>query len=326
MRKINLTLSMFAIAMSVAFAQTKSYTFKVLAAKGTNQLFTKGQWSNVTSGAVLISGEKVKVADGGYVGLIHSSGKTMELKTAGTFNIADLESKVIQSKSNFGEKYGDFVADGMFASNPNASSNFKNTGSATRGVDAPIFVYAPIQIKAIKSEPLTLHWNNCGGNHTFSVILTDYFGDQIYSTKTTTNSATIDFKTLKLNTSDQMSDTQQSFLLTIQSLNDPSYTSSSTAADAKKGQSYTIELMDESKEKSATTAITKIKSQLDPKSAMDYLVLAMEYERQDLMTYAVDSYSKAKNLAPNIDEFSKQYEDYIKTKLGTKTLNGIKGN
>ena len=324
MKKINLTLSMLAIAISVAFGQ-KSYTFKVLAAKGSNQTYTQGKWNTVNAGSVLISGEKIKVIEGGYVGLIHSSGKTMELKSAGTFNVSDLESKVIQSKSNFGEKYGDFVADGMFASNPNANSNFTNTGSATRSVDVPIFVYAPIQIKAIKSEPLTLHWNNCGGNHTFKVTLSDYYGDEIYTTKTTTNSATIDFNKIKLE-SEEIANSQQSFLLTIQSTNDPSYTSSSSSADANKGHSYSIELVDKNTEATVNANISKIKSQLDPKSAMDYMVLAHAYEKQGLMTYAVDSYAKAKKLAPNIDEFSKQYEEYIKTKLGATTLNGSKGN
>ncbi len=323
MKKLSLTIGMIVLALGVVFSQAKPYVFKVLAAKGVNQIFTKGTWVSVNAGSSLVSGEKVKVGDGGYIGLIHSSGKTMELKAAGIFNVSDLESKVIQSKSTFGEKYGDFVADGMFASNPNATSKFNQTGSVTRGDNAAIFIYAPKYIKALKSEPLTLHWNACGGNQTFTVTLSDFFGTKIHSFKTTTNAATIDFNKITFNFDNEMdANTQHSFLLKIESNVDPSYTTSSTTEE----QSYTVELLNENKEKEITASITQLKSGLDKTSAMDYLVLAMAYEKQGLMTYAVDSYSKAKALAPNVDEFSIQYENYIKTKLGAKSLNGIKGN
>lgn len=328
MKKAGLLFSMFVLSLGVMFSQTKTYAFKVLAAKGSNQFLTKGQWSSLAAGVSLVSGEKVKVIEGGYVGLIHQSGKTMELKTAGTFNISDLEAKVIQSKTNFGEKYGDFVSDGMFASNPNAGSNYNKTGSVHRGILTPIFLYAPTSIKAVKSEPLTLHWNDCGGRHTFVVTMSDYFGNEIYAQKTTTNSHTIDFSKIKLQGGlDEMEGIENSFVLTIKSLTNPDYTTAVNSTDKNAGQqSFTIDLVSDSDAKKIAENLNKVKAGLDKNSALDYMVLAMEFEKLDMMAYAVDCYSKAKTLAPNVDEFKLQYEEYIKTKLKQESLVGSKGN
>lgn len=327
MRKINLLIGLLVFAVASTFGQTKDYSFKVLAAKGNNQFLTKGQWANLSAGATLNKGEKVKVTEGGYIGLIHSTGKTMELKTSGTFDVAELESKVISSKTNFGEKYGDFVADGMFASNPDAKNSFKETGSVHRGAKTPIFVYAPKEIQALKSEPLTLHWNKCGGKHVFEISLSDFFGEVIYTTKSDTNFAVIDFSKIKLSSDEDM-DTKGSYLLTIKSLTDPSYSTSSGSSDSnnKNGYSYTVKIVDDATALKATTEIKKVKSQMNTNSAMDYMFLAAVYEKQDLMTYAVDSYAKAQSLAPNVDHFKTQYEEYIKTKLNEKSLLGSKEN
>jgi hypothetical protein len=325
MKKLGLLLITVALTVGSVNAQ---YVFKVLAAKGTNQVFTNGAWSNIIAGSKVNKGEKIKVTTGAYVGLIHpTSGKTIELKTAGTFNVADLEAKIVSGKADFGTKYANYVQDGMFSSNTGASNSYDRTGTVTREVAATtIFLYAPKEMTALKSDALKLHWNSCGGKHKFRVTLSDYFGQEVYSKDVDTNCISVDFKDIKVNDSEMDASLQSSFLIKIVSLTNSMYTTVENTSAGKNNNNYTINWLDDATAKAKTADINSIKAEMDKTSAMDYLVLAMAYEKAGLTTYAVDSYAKANQLAPGVEDFKTQYEEYIKTKLGKSSLNGSKGN
>ena len=68
--------------------------------------------------------------------------------------------------------------------------------------------------------------------------------------------------------------------------------------------------------------VENLKKDTDETSALDQMVLAAFYDQEGLMTYAVDSYSKATTLEPEVDHYKLQYEEYIKTKLGWINING----
>lgn len=315
MKKISLFFSLF---MFLAFSMNAQYAFKVLAAKGSNQVLTSGAWNKISAGAKVNTGEKLKLTEGGYLGLIHKSGKTVELKTTGTFDVAELEAKVIAGKSNFGAKYGTFVADGMFAANADAKNSYDRTGSVHRGSAPSLIVYAPTETKALKSDPLTLRWNDCGEGQVYSITLSDYFGQVVYTVESKTNSVTIDFNKIEIVQEDDMDESlKQSYLLAVKSKTNSKFTSA-----AGGGHKYEIQLVDDVQEKEITSTINEVKTQIDATSALDQMVLAAAYEKQGLMTYAVSSYEKAQELAPGVDHFKTQYEEYIKVKLGLSSLKG----
>jgi hypothetical protein len=320
MKKISL---LFTVLMLLVASANAQYVFKVLAAKGANKVFTAGSWTNIAAGTKVNKGDKLKLETGCYLGLIHpSTGKTIELKAAGTYVVAELETKIISGKADFGTKYANYVSDGMFAANQGASTSYDRTGTVSRAIQTPIFVYAPTHIKALKSEPVTLHWNSCGGKHKFTVTLSNYFGEVVYSATVDTNFVTIDYKNLKAGNDDITDEVSTSFLLKIVSATDPSY----TTATGKNENSYTIDWIDDATQKAKFAELNKIKTSMDASSAMDYMVLAMAYEKEELTAYAVNSYAKAQQLAPDVDAFKTQYEEYIKTKMDSKSLNGSKGN
>ena len=60
---------------------------------------------------------------------------------------------------------------------------------------------------------------------------------------------------------------------------------------------------------------------MDKNSAVDHMVLAMAYEKQGLMVYAVESYSKAHELS-DAEAYKNQHDEYIKYKLKWKSLDG----
>lgn len=318
MKKISTFLGLF---IFLSFAINAQYAFKVLAAKGANQVLANGAWATIKAGAKINSDQKLKVVNGGYLGLIHSSGKTFEIEESGEFSITSLELQVIKGKAGFGEKYANFVADGMFANNNSAGNNYDRTGSVTRGDGdkTHIIIYAPKIINALKSKPVTLEWNDCGKGHTYYVSLKNLFNEEVYGDTALTNSFTIDFSVANFPKT-----TGGNYLVEIVSLKDKRYTTTDRTADqdSEGGFKYNIHLFDDTQALSIEQSINPMIKTMDQTSAVDHLVLAMAYEKHNLMVYAVESYSKAQNLAPEVDAYKSQYTEYIKYKLNYNNLNG----
>src|SRR5687767_4882806 len=123
-RTFALIFALFTVS-SYVFAQ--DYAFKVLANKGTNEIKSGESWQPLKTGASLRSGDEVKLADNAYIGLVHASGKPMELKTAGNYKVSDLAAKV-GSGSSVLNKYTDFIL------SSNSAEAKKNRPSATGAV------------------------------------------------------------------------------------------------------------------------------------------------------------------------------------------------
>lgn len=307
----------------LALTSNAQYVFKVLAAEGGTQIYSNNTWENAVAGTEINTNEKIKITNNGYLGLIHQDGEILELKTIGVYSLVDLETKVSAKNSTLGTTYGALVSQGMFAANTNATSNYTTAETIYKGNTTSIIIYAPQKIKALKKDPLTLHWNNCGEGYRYTITLTDFFGQVINTIESTTNSATLDFSTMNLKVEDEMDERlKQSYLLTIQSKTNPECTSSNDPKNTSKGHNYQIEVVETLREKEISSAINQVKATIDATSALDQMVLAAAYEKQGLMTYAVSSYHKAQELAPNVSDFKLQYEEYIKTKLVIDTIKG----
>jgi len=304
---------LFSFIFLLTFSSYAQYSFKILAAKGTNQVLRNGRWNVAKAGTKLLSNEKIKLSQNSYLGLIHSTGKTLELKESGEFTIIELEKRIVAGKSGFGSKYGKFVADGMFSSNENAKNNYNTTGSTSRDINSTIIVYSPLHMKAVKSIPFTIHWNNCGEGHTYVLTLKNLFNEEVFSKEFTSNSATLDFN------DSSIPDVQAgNYFLQIVSKNDPNFTtySSGTSVD----NDYSIIILDDTKAAPIVKEIDDSEQYIDKNSAIDYMLLAAAYEKADLMTYALESYHKANELAPDVIDYKIQYEEYIKAKLDITDL------
>lgn len=124
---------------SVAFSQDAM--FKVLASKGTNKVVSSNsaEQKNLLIGQKLLSTDKIIIGENGYLGLAHKNGKTIELKKAGTYDVAKLNSEVAAQNANVAKKYVDFVAGEMAAQDEDMAKNRHKymavTGSVERGTE-----------------------------------------------------------------------------------------------------------------------------------------------------------------------------------------------
>ena len=136
------------LAGELSYAQ--SYTFKVLANRGDNKIKTGEEWKPLKTGASLKAQDELIVSNDAYLGLVHASGKTMELRDAGNHKVSDLAKKVSQGGSSVASKYADFVLSKMSAEGK--KNRLSATGAVHRGLGDPINIYLPNAIAEVYGE------------------------------------------------------------------------------------------------------------------------------------------------------------------------------
>jgi len=101
MKLILTTLSLAILLASPLNAQ--DYVFKVLANKGGNTVKVADHstdWQPIRTGATLNSNDELRISQNSYIGLVHASGKTVELKNEGNYFVRDLAAKLGNTRSS----------------------------------------------------------------------------------------------------------------------------------------------------------------------------------------------------------------------------------
>lgn len=289
MKKSALILSIFMICATLGMSQ--SYTFKVLASKGVTQVDNGSGWTALKTGTKLTKNSKVKVSNGSYVGLMHSSGKTMELKSEGTYSVSNLSGKLNNSKSSFTSKYASFVMNKMNAGE--GGQSYSTTGSVSRGKE--IEVLAPEKdSKLLKSVPFKFAWNG-EDDKGYKVSVLTLFNEELWTETVKSNSVNLDFSGLKL-------EEGKHYLISVVPLSKP---------DDFKNTPFS--LVDASKESAVREELTGISGEISEDSPMDQLTMASFYAEQGLRIYVLSSLSKACELAPEVEDFKTLRLQYFHT-------------
>jgi hypothetical protein len=302
MKKVSISLFITLLAVLGVLAQTKpqDYLFKVLISSGDNSIIKNGKWETVKIGTQLGKNDQVRVE--GFLGLQHNSGKTVEIKTAGTYKVADLVSKVPTGNSSVAEKYASFVAKRM-AGGGNGGTNQNATGASERG----IYLFANLPYKAaggtlVIGDKLTIHWikDPQKKTKTYNVKLEDMYGEKLMSTPLTDTSYTIDLTKLKPG---------ESYNLHITSKENTLYQSDDNP--------YVIQRPDAKTEKEILNEFASLKPAEGELTAMEAVSIAGFFEEKKLIVNAAEYYEKAMKLEPNVPEFKETYKKFIKeNKIG----------
>ena len=289
MKKLIL-LTQFTLFIFLTNAQ--DYVFSVLANKGSNSIQQGTRWNNLSTGFKVYQGNKIKISEGGYAGLMHKSGKTVELKTAGEYDIMTLETKLHTKTSNYAEKYAKFAMNSTENIQGNANYDYNVTGSVERGID-DYFILAKDEIKMIKSLPLTISWMT-EIDEDVEVRVITLFGETLYKVKTENQSATIDLS--------DIADEGKMFLVNI-------YDIESGEALLEKGKRINMIMGKEAKPIKEEYAL--LKKELDENSAMDQLIFASFFSEKGLENYTASHLHKASMLAKNVSDYEGAYLKYL---------------
>ncbi|MDX1627513.1 MAG: hypothetical protein R3345_02370 [Fulvivirga sp.] len=174
-------------ATGTAFGQ--NYTFKVLANKGNNQVKSGGDWEQLKTGASLQETDELKLSENAYLGLVHVSGKTMELKEPGTHKVQALSSQMETGGSSVASKYADFVLSKMSAEGK--KNRLSATGAVHRGSNDAITLFMPSSVGVYNKEAI-IRWDSLEGDHTYKVTINNMFEEELMTIETNEPKIAID--------------------------------------------------------------------------------------------------------------------------------------
>lgn len=286
-------LSLLFVLLIGSAASAQNFVFKVLANKGSNELkTTQAAWTPLKTGAMLQSGDELKVSENAYLGLMHSSGRTLEITNAGVMNVDELAKTINANSTSVTSKYADFVLNKLSADEE--GSEMEATGAVKRDVQIGDFrVYMPSSVELFNGQA-NISWTELEmeGEPVYLVSVKNMFDEVIFNAETTSNNIDIDFDQAKFKG-------QRLVILnvTVQGMED----------EVKSGD-YGISRVNPDKADILNSELSEIKGE---ESSMNYVMLASFYEKNKLIVDALNAYRKAAELSPEVEDFKTLLADFM---------------
>ncbi len=278
----------------------QGYIFRVLANKGANQVkrAKDGQTQPLKTGATLNAGDEIIATNGAYIGLMHKTGKTIEVRTAGTTKITDLEKKLASAKTGVANRYAQFVMNKMNEEdddiNKNYRRNMKATGAVERATNnASIKVMLPSSIDILNPNAI-VRWAGAEDGATYLVTLKNIFDDEIYKAETQKTKINIDFTDAKLAN-------ERLVILNVKVKGN----------EDLKSSDYGIKRMSEDDAKAINENLEILKAEVADDSPLNKLIYASFYEENNLLLDAITKYEEAIELSPDVEDFKTLYDDFL---------------
>jgi succinate dehydrogenase flavin-adding protein (antitoxin of CptAB toxin-antitoxin module) len=265
-------------------------TYKVLAVKGENAVeksSTPNKFTPLMTGMKLQNKDKIILGDNAYLGLASSSGKTIELKAKGIYNVADLSGQLVADNSGLAQKYMEYIFSDL-KSNEASAHNMSITGSVERSVANVKVDVLSAPTSKILLKPTQINWKAKEGVEEVHLSLSNFFEDEIYGADTKESSHIIDFASLNLNP-------DEVYKLTV----------------VKKGDSL----------ENGETIILKIPASAEQtnvagmasssESALQNMVSGAFLESNGFYLNSTEMFMKAAEVEPDVKDFTSSYEEYL---------------
>jgi len=305
--RISLISCLLAIALTGSLI-AQNYEFKVMAAKGkpTVQKENSKSWDDIKLGTQLSGKDKIKLAGNSYISLIHKSGKTIELKKAGTFSIAELGKEVSANKSNVSKRFADYFLDEISSSEDLLASGehrdkMKVTGSVERSMNTQPFINknalqlnSPRKVNFL-SNVFTFRWHEFETAKDYEFVLSDRFDKPVYSKTISGTSVTLNADELKLE-----KDTYYFWSVKAK------------GNDKNKSDDACFLILSDDKVKAIKDTVDIIKKEVgDENTPSAKIILAAYYEQNHIVDEAIKAYKDAATLAPDVEIYTKLYKRFL---------------
>lgn len=279
----------------------QDYAFRVLANKGENQLKKAGsaQAETLKTGAKLNSGDEIIASEGAYIGLMHKTGKTTEIRGAGTKKISDIEKNISTGSSSIASRYAQFVMNKMNEEeNTDYRSRLNATGAVSRATgSAAINVMAPSQADLLGNTAI-LRWDAPEGmeeGDLYVVKIENIFNEVIYSEETAKTSVELDFA------DEALAYDMGLYLVKIYKKGDEEIASSEIGIKKVKS-SDKVEVQE---------SLANLKSEVSEDSPLNKIIYASFYEENGLILDALTKYEEAIKMSPEIEDFQELYQNFL---------------
>ena len=295
-KKVSSVLLLLALSIGVTFGQ--GFTFKVLANKGQNKVRkSSGEVIVLKTGALLYEEEELLTSSDAYIGLMHKSGKTYEIRGEGTKKVAELASKVNTKKTSAASRYAQFIAAKMNEGDKNSlSSRTNTTGAVTRAVDGgSIQVLLPSSVDVFSTDAV-VRWRvpqDTEENAQFIVSIKNIFDEEIFKQETDKTHIDLNF--------DEMENESGLYILNVTQKDNAEVTSGD----------YGIKKVNASDKPDITENLTALTEEVAEDSPLSKVVLATFFEENALLLDALTMYEEAIQLSPEVESFRELYEDFL---------------
>jgi hypothetical protein len=291
-RKASIIVCFALFSVIGAFAQE---SFKVLASRGINDHTTNGTKAKLVTGTKLNLGASITVGENSYVGLVHKSGKSIELKKAGTFLVSDLEKQVASASTTASKKYADFVLNELSkGGNKDYHANMSVTGSVERGSDDELLKAVCPNSSDILGQSFKLSWLPVTGAKSYILTVSNMFEEEILKQETEETSALVDLSKLNLNG-------QKAIIWSVAVKEKP---------EMKSGN-HALKFLEANKQVELSTNLKNIKAEMGDESALNKIILAGFYEDNKLYVDAIDCYKQAMKLEPEVQDYKDSYNSFL---------------
>ncbi|MEM9895210.1 MAG: hypothetical protein AAF789_02465 [Bacteroidota bacterium] len=303
MKKLLSITTIFVLAIGVSFGQ--GYAFRVLANKGQNKVKKAGASAAVPlkTGATLSAGDELIASKGAYIGLMHKSGKTLEVRTPGTKKVSDLAKLVNTKTTSITSRYAKFLADKM---NEKETTNYRQrlnaTGAATRGDDGDIIVsLIKDEASPFIGENIIIVWDEPEGTEeeaSYIMTIKDQFDEIIYQVETAETKVNLDF------TADQMQAENDVYIIEV-SLKGPLDVSSDV---------YAIQRLTGDDASEYIEGLEALASEVEEESPLGKVIYASYFEEQGLVLDALTALEEAIQMSPEVEDFKVMKKDVMDRK------------
>jgi len=300
--KLILTALSFAVFLANPL-NAQDYVFKVLANKGGNTVKIAAHstdWEPIQTGTTLNGNDELRITQNSYIGLVHASGKTVELKNEGNYYVRDLAAKLGNSKSSVASKYANFVINKMTSDeNQDINKNHREyltvTGAVERSVlDAPISLKMPSSVEVLNKEAL-IRWDNIEDANKYVFTVKNMY-DEVILTKELSQSHIL----LELNKAPFS--TEELIIVNVHVKGNEKIYSGN----------YGIKRLTGVDADPILKELEQLSVLLKEESSLNKLILATFFEENNLLIDALMNYEKAVQLSPDVEQFSIAYELFAK--------------
>jgi len=270
----------------------QDYAFKVLANKGTNEVKSGETWQPIKTGSTLQLSDELKLSENAYIGLVHKTGKPLELKTPGSIKVADLASRVSGGTSVL-NKYTDFI---LSSNSAEAKKNkLSATGAVQRGESNDIQIMLPEnQHSGIYNSAAVISWESHKAEGPYIVTINNMFGEELAQIETPETQ-------LQVELTDPKFAGENAILVSVFSKADPS----------KKSAEKLIKKLSAAEKERVKVSLGEIMGEVSEQTALNKFILAGFYEENHLFIDAVAAYEEAIKLAPEVPSYKEAYDDFL---------------
>lgn len=291
------TLVIVLATLTFGSISAQEYAFKVLVNKGQNEIKAGNNWLPIKVGANLKSGDELKLSQNGYLGLVHVTGKPLEVKEAGQHKVVDLAAKISEGTSVL-NKYTDFI----LSSANDKGNRLTATGAVHRGPNE-IKVFLPKPQQAIVfNDKISVAWAKDPKTKIYVVRINSMFGDELDRFEVQDTTILIDLAKPNLVNEDNI-------LVEVASKTD----------NERVSESFMLKKLSSADKARIKNSLANIASQTKEQTALNNLYLASFFEENKLLIDAATSYQAAIKLAPNVPYFQQAFNDFLaRNGLNTK--------